>query len=469
MSFTVAIIGRPNVGKSTLFNRLTGKRHAIVHDMPGVTRDRRYGEGRVGPLEFRIIDTAGLDADKSNEIYPRMLKMTEAAMLEADVIMLVVDARAGITEEDKFFAKRIRKHNKPIVLVLNKSEAGHGKGLAPEAYRLGFGDPVPISAEHGEGMADLYNALAPFENKQEEDASGMVHTGEEEDEFAPDDEDFGIHEVAPKDEILQIAIIGRPNVGKSTLMNALLGEERVLAGPQAGLTRDAITVDFSHAGRPLKLVDTAGMRKKSNVINKVEKLAVADSLRAIQYAHVVVLLIDATQPLEKQDNAIAALVEREGRAMVLAVNKWDQVEDKQQRIKDIIARLSDVMSQMKNVPVIPISALTGRHVDKLMAAVFSIYGTWNTRVGTGALNRWLEAMVDSHSPPLVDGRRIKMRYITQTKARPPTFLLFTNQIEKMPDAYQRYLVAGLRERFNLPGVPIRLNLRKSKNPYSKEK
>lgn len=444
MSFTVAIVGRPNVGKSTLFNRLTGKRHALVDDMPGVTRDRREGEAMLGGMAFRVIDTAGLEEAESGSLSARMTAQTEEAIAGADVTMMVVDGRAGIVPMDRHFAALVRKKHKPVVLVINKAEGGKATAAIAEAYRLGLGEPVAISAEHGEGLADLYEALA-------------AHAVEADTQEQAPEEDA--------DNVLQIAIIGRPNVGKSTLMNNILGRERMLTGPEAGITRDAIAIDHAFEGRKLRLIDTAGMRKKFNVTDRIEKLAVADSLRAIRYAHVVVLVVDAQQPLEKQDNTIAALIEQEGRAMVLAVNKWDTVDDKTAYLKAIEQRLEKVLPQVRGVPVVPVSAGTGYNVPKLLKACFRAYSVWNREYSTGELNRWLEAALAEHTPPMIKNRRIKIRYMTQKCARPPTFILFANTGD-IPESYLRYLVNSLREHFALPGVPIRIIIRKGKNPYA---
>jgi GTPase len=444
MTFTVAIVGRPNVGKSTLYNRLTGKRHALVDDMPGVTRDRRVGNAQIGGMEFRIIDTAGLEKAEEGTLQARMTRQSELAMEEADVTLLVIDGRVGVTPLDKHFAQLVRKNPKPIILAVNKAEGGKARTAIAEAHGLGLGEPVAISAEHGEGLVDLYEALAPFSKQRD-------------DEEQPSVEDINT--------IMQIAIVGRPNVGKSTLLNTILGEERVLTGPEAGITRDSITIDYDFRGRKLKLVDTAGMRKKSNVVGKVEKLAVADSLHAIKYAHVVILMVDAEQPLEKQENTIASLIEQEGRAMVLAVNKWDTVTDKPAYLKAITQRLATVLPQVKGTPIVTISAKDGANINKLLETCFSVYEIWNRQFTTGELNRWLGAAMEQHMPPLVKGRRIKIRYMTQKTSRPPTFILFSNTSD-VPESYLRYLVNAMREFFKLPGIPIRVLLRKNKNPYS---
>lgn len=443
MTFTVVIAGRPNVGKSTLFNRLTGRQHALVDDMPGVTRDRREGNGSLGGMEFTIIDTAGLEDAKEGSLAARMTAQTEQAIKEADVTLLVVDGRSGITPIDKHFALLIRKKKAKVILVVNKSEGGRASNSITEAYSLGFGEPVAISAAHGEGLSELYDALVPF-SKESDDNNEVA-----EDINTP----------------MQIAIVGRPNVGKSTLVNKILGQERVLTGPEAGITRDAIAVNFEFSGKTLKLVDTAGMRRKSNVTEKVEKLAVADSLRAVQYAHVVILVIDAQSPMEKQENNIASLVEQEGRAMVVAVNKWDTVEDKPAYLKAITEILEKTLPQLKGIPIVPISAETGFQIPKLLKTCFQVYELWNKEIGTGVLNRWLESALEIHAPPLVNSRRIKIRYMTQKSARPPSFILFSNTSE-IPDSYIRYLTNSMREAFKLPAVPIRIRIKKNKNPYA---
>lgn len=443
MTFTVAIAGRPNVGKSTLFNRLTGKRRALVDDSPGVTRDPRYGVAQLGALNFTIVDTAGLEEAATGSLQHRMTKSAERAMAEADMVLFMVDGRAGITPQDEEIARQVRKLHRNVLLVVNKAEGNKAQTAEGDAYRLGFGDPVTISAEHGEGMSELHDALATFDGARQSTES----------EAANDSSGA-----------IQLAIIGRPNVGKSTLFNRILGQERNLTGPEAGITRDAILVDCTLQGREVKLVDTAGMRRKSGVTQKLEKLAVSDAIESMRYAHVVIWMVDATQPLEKQDNTIAALVEREGRAVVLAVNKWDEVDKPKEWMSAIQQRLSKVMAQLRDVPVVPISARNGDNIEKLIETCFSAYDIWNTEIPTGELNRWLEAMLEAHAPPMVDKRRLKIRYITQKTARPPTFLLFSN-LSDIPESYLRYLSNGLRERFGLPGVPLRIRVRKNKNPY----
>ncbi|NBX03406.1 MAG: ribosome biogenesis GTPase Der [Alphaproteobacteria bacterium] len=445
MTFTVAIVGRPNVGKSTLFNRLTGRKSALVDDQPGVTRDRREGAADLMGLRFTIVDTAGLEDAEEGSLAARMTEQSQLAMKMADVSLMLVDAKAGITREDEHFASLMRRSKKPVIVVINKAEGKAASTAIGDSFKLGLGEPVAISAEHGLGMLELYAALERFSK-------------EEEDPFAEEVED----DTPPPP--MQIAIIGRPNVGKSTLLNRILGEERVLTGPEAGITRDSIAIDYQFEGKPLKLIDTAGMRKKANVSEKVEKLAVGDTLHAIQYAHVVILVIDANQPLEKQDNTIAAMIETEGRAMVVAVNKWDTVPDKPKYLKAIQERLEVQLPQMKGIPLVTISAKKGEGIPKMIKECFRMYQVWNKKLGTGELNRWLEQVMDEHAPPLVSGRRIKIKYMTQKSARPPSFILFSNT-DEVPEHYLRYLVNRMRVDFRMPGTPIRVAVRKNKNPY----
>jgi GTP-binding protein len=442
----IAIVGRPNVGKSTLFNRLVGKRIALVDDQPGVTRDRREGEAKVGDLEFTAVDTAGLEAADKGSLAARMTSQTISAMDDADAVLFVVDARAGITPEDKHFADIVRKSGKPVVLVANKAEGKQGMAGAYDAFSLGFGDPVPLSAEHGDGFADLYQALR-----------GKL--GFEDDEEIED-------ENAPRGP-LAVAIVGRPNAGKSTLINRLIGEERLLTGPEAGITRDAISVELKWRGKDIRLVDTAGMRRKAKVQDKLEKLAVSDALRTIQFAEIVVVLLDATMPFEKQDLQIADLVSREGRALVIALNKWDLVEDRAGALKRHREAADHLLPQVRGMPLVAVSGQTGEGIDRLMQAVLQAYETWNKRVPTSRINRWLEGVLQSHPPPAVRGTRIKLRYMTQTKARPPSFVLFGTRTSALPESYVRYLVNGLRDAFELPGTPIRLAFREPKNPFDK--
>jgi len=445
--FTVAILGRPNVGKSTLFNRLVGKRLALVAEMPGVTRDRREGEGRIGPLTFRVIDTAGLEDASDGSIEARMRAQTEAALADADLILMMIDARAGVTPLDAHFARWLRRQPVPVVLLANKCEGRAGTGGLGEAYGLGLGEPVALSAAHGEGLDELYDHLSEAMTD-----AGLGPDHEAEDEAAG--------------AVLQLAVVGRPNAGKSTLVNQLLGQDRVITGPEPGLTRDAIGISWNWRGRDVRLIDTAGMRKRARVTAELEKLAVGDALRALDYAQVVVLLFDARMPLERQDLTIARRVVEEGRALVVAANKWDLVEDRAAARRDIEYKLEESLTQARGVPVVMLSALTGRGVDKLMPAVVSVYERWQTRVSTGELNRWLTEATERHPPPLGHtGRRIRLRYMTQAKTRPPTFVAFTNMPEDLPEAYVRYLQNGLRETFDMAGVPIRIHLRKPRNPY----
>ncbi|MBM6594145.1 ribosome biogenesis GTPase Der [Microvirga pudoricolor] len=446
MTPTVAIVGRPNVGKSTLFNRLVGKKLALVDDRPGVTRDRREGEARLGDLEFRIVDTAGLEEAEEESLLGRMRSQTEAAIGDADVLLFVIDARVGILPADRPFAEMVRRSGKPVILIANKAEGAGGMAGAYEAFSLGLGDPIPFSAEHGEGLADLFEALMPFfpdPNDAEE--------GDEDDPSKP----------------LQVAIVGRPNAGKSTLINRMVGEDRLLTGPEAGITRDSISLDWDWRGRAIKLFDTAGLRKRARVEDKLEKLSVADALRAVKFAEVVVILLDATIPFEKQDLSIVDLVEQEGRALVIGINKWDLVADQQGLLKDLKEKATRLLPQVRGAPVVPLSGLAGSGIDPLMKAVLQVYETWNRRISTAKLNQWLGEALEANPPPAVSGRRIKIRYMTQIKSRPPHFAVFGNQLDALPKSYSRYLVNNLRESFDLPGVPIRISLRMGQNPFDK--
>jgi GTPase len=450
MSFTVAIVGRPNVGKSTLFNRLVGRRLALVDDLPGVTRDRREGDAKLGDLQFTAIDTAGLEDAARESLSARMQAQTAAAVIQADAVLFVVDARAGVTPVDRAFADVVRKSGKPAILVANKSEGRAGADGAFEAYTLGLGDPVAISAEHGEGLADLYDALR---------AALPEATAE------PADDDDAVADEHP----IRIAIVGRPNTGKSTLINHLLGEDRMLTGPEAGITRDAIAVELEWRGRKMRIHDTAGMRRRSRIDEKLEKLSVADTLNAIRFAEVVIVLVDAQTPFEEQDIRIADLVEREGRASVIAINKWDTIEAEPGALPRLRGSIDRLLPQIKGVPIAVLSAKTGEGLDKLMEAVMKAHAVWNRRVPTAALNRFLGDAISNTPPPAVSGRRFRLDYITQPKARPPTFVLFCTRAEAMPETYRRYLINGLRENFALPGTPIRLTLRTKANPYAHKK
>jgi GTP-binding protein len=457
---SVAIIGRPNVGKSTLFNRLTGKRTALVSDMPGLTRDRREAEGELGGHRVTIIDTAGLEKAPAGSIAARMRAQTEGAMRAADAVLFVFDAREGITPADAEFARLARASGKPIVLVANKCEGRAGRDGFYEAFQLGFGEPVAISAEHGEGLGDLESdALAALGLK------AKVRKKRSKDDF--DDEEPDEPEVAEQHRPLRVAIVGRPNAGKSTLVNAILGEERMITGPEPGLTRDAIATDLDWQGRTIRLFDTAGLRRKARITETAEKLSASDAVRAIRFAEVVVLLIDAERPFEHQDLTIGDLVTQEGRALVIAVNKWDVVEDKQKVLRDLKSTLAEKLAQVPGVAMVTISALSGRGVDKLMRAVIEASEIWNKRVPTPHLNRWLREAMDRHTPPASKGRRIRIRFITQPSTRPPTFVAFCSQPGELPKSYMRYLEKSLRETFGLPGVPIRFNLRKGDNPYDR--
>ncbi len=456
----VVIIGRPNVGKSTLFNRLVGKKLALVDDQPGVTRDRRFGEAGLRGMEFQAVDTAGWEDEEPDSLPGRMRAQTEVSLKGADAALFVIDARAGITPLDEEIARWLREQEVPVVLVANKAEGNAGEAGILESYALGLGEPVPISAEHGEGVADLYQALAPhliLRQAQDERASDEPDEGEEDDPSRP----------------LQLAIVGRPNAGKSTLINRLLGEDRLLTGPEAGITRDSIAVDWRWADpatgetRPIRLIDTAGMRKKAKVDDKLEKLAVADARRAVDFAEVVVLLLDATRGLEVQDLKIANLVLDEGRALMIAINKWDVAEDPSALFNGVRAALDEGLAQLKGVPLLAVSARTRKGLDQMLSAAFELREQWSRRVPTAALNRWFEHALEANPPPAPGGKRIKLRYVTQIKTRPPSFVVFGTRLGDLPASYERYLVNGLRKELGFGAVPVRLTLRSPKNPFDK--
>jgi GTP-binding protein len=455
MGFSVAIVGRANVGKSTLFNRLIGRRSALVDDQPGVTRDRRMGNAKLGDIEFTAIDTAGIEEAAADTLTARMRAQTETAIADADAVFFLIDARAGLMPSDRAIGQLVRRSGKPAILVANKNEGRQGQAGVYEAYGLGLGDPVALSAEHGEGLADLYAALREALPQETE-----IETAETEGTAE------GAADIVDVARPIRVAVVGRPNAGKSTLVNRLLGEERLLTGPEAGITRDAIAVDLDWHGRQFSMYDTAGIRRRSRIDDKVEKLSVADALEAIRFAEVVVVLMDADAAFEEQDLRIVDLIEREGRAVVIGINKWDLKEREGGSIGRMRAEAERKLQQVKGVPVVAVSGLTGDGIDRLMRAVVEIHGVWNKRVATTPLNRFLEQAIEAHPPPAVSGRRLKLNYMTQPKARPPSFVLFCTRADAVPDAYLRYLTNGLRETFDLPGVPIRITLREKANPFA---
>jgi GTPase len=457
MSPTIAIVGRPNVGKSTLFNRLTSRRSALVSDMPGLTRDRREGEAEIAGHKLTLVDTAGLEEAAPGSIAARMRAQSEGAIARADLVLFVLDARDGVVPADAEFARVVRQSGRPVILVANKCEGRAGAEGFYDAYKLGLGEPIAISAEHGEGLGDLGNAVLA--------ALGLKPVRKRKDR----DEDPG--EAEPEEESgkplpIRLAIVGRPNSGKSTLVNALLGEERMITGPEPGLTRDAVATDFTWRNRPVRLFDTAGLRRKARVSEAAEKLSASDAVRAMRFAEVVVLLVDAEHPFEQQDLTIGHLVAEEGRALVVAVNKWDLVADKQKKLKELREMLEEKLTQVAGISLVAISALADLGLDRLMSEVFRSYEIWNRRVPTPQLNRWLGEALERHAPPAAKGRRVKIRFMTQASARPPTFVAFCARPEALPPAYLRYLTNSMRAAFDLPGVPIRIKLRKGENPFA---
>ena len=443
---TVAIIGRPNVGKSTLFNRLVGKRLALVDDQPGVTRDRREGDANLLGLEFRIIDTAGFEDEDPHTLPGRMRQQTEAAVVEADVALFMIDARAGVTPLDEEIARWLRAADRPVVVLANKAEGRAGETGVIEAMAFGFGDPVPFSAEHAEGMVDLFDALRPFVDR-------------------PDAEDEPEEDPESPDAPLKLAIVGRPNAGKSTLINRMLGQDRLITGPEAGITRDSIAIEWEWEGRPVRLIDTAGMRKRARVQEKLEKLSVADALRAVDFAEVVVLLLDATRGLEVQDIKIADRVLQEGRALIIALNKWDVAENASSLFNGVKGALDEGLAQAKGVPLLTVSGINGKGIDTLIKVAFETREAWGRRVSTGALNRWFERALEANPPPAPGGKRIKPRYLTQIKSRPPSFVLFGTRVDLLPESYRRYLLNSLRREFDFGAVPVRLTMRAPSNPF----
>ncbi|WEX08130.1 ribosome biogenesis GTPase Der [Chelativorans sp. AA-79] len=466
MTFKVAIVGRPNVGKSTLFNRLVGRRIALVDDTPGVTRDRRVHPARLLDLRFDVVDTAGLEEAAAPTLAGRMRAQTETAIEEADLVLFMIDARAGLMPDDQAFAEVVRRKGKPVVLVANKTDVRGTDAGVLESFGLGLGEPVAVSAEHGQGLAELRDAIAEYMGEAAEEEEAQVEgegaaplIGEDID---PDSEETRYDPTKP----IRIAVVGRPNVGKSTLINALIGEERLLTGPEAGITRDSISVDWHWRGREIKLFDTAGMRRKARVQEKLEKLSVGETLRAIRFAEVVIVVFDATMPFEKQDLQIADLILREGRAPVIAFNKWDLIENRQEKLAELREKTERLLPQARGLRAVTLSAETGRGLDQLIQAAVDTHQVWNRRIPTGPLNRWLEQATTRHPPPAVAGRRLKVKYMTQVKARPPGFVLSCSRPEAMPQSYIRYLVNGLRDAFDIHGVPIRISLRTSENPYA---
>lgn len=470
MSFTLAVVGRPNVGKSTLFNRLVGRRLALVDNQPGVTRDLREGDARLGPLRFTVIDTAGLEEATDESLQGRMRMLTERAVEMADVCLFMIDARAGVMPADLVFAEILRRKSAHVIVAANKAEGRAGEEGYYDAFSLGLGEPIQLSAEHGEGMDDLMRILMPIHDKFAErqleiEPETEVEISEDEDR----DDDGTI--TFSKSKPLQIAIVGRPNAGKSTLINQILGEDKMLTGPEAGITRDAISTNFNWDGVPMRIWDTAGMRKRAKVQEKLEKLSVSDGLRAVRFSEVVVVMLDVNMPFEQQDLRIADLAEREGRAVVIAVNKWDLEDEKQTKLKDLREAFTRLLPQLRGAPMVTVSAKTGRGMDRLHKAIMSAHAVWNRRVSTARLNRWLVGMLEAHPPPAPGGKRIRLRYMTQVKTRPPSFVVMCSHPDLLAESYSRYLVNGLRDNLDLPGTPIRLFMRSQsdKNPYRNRK
>ena len=467
MSFTLAIVGRPNVGKSTLFNRLVGRKLALVDDTPGVTRDLREGEARLGDLRFTVIDSAGLEEAGDDSLQGRMRRLTERAVEMADICLFVIDARAGVTPADQVFAGILRKKNAHVILAANKAECRAAEGGVIDAYGLGLGEPLRLSAEHGEGMDELYHMLRPLAA----DFAARAAADTPEVDVDITDEDAPEPRVPTRDKPLQIAVIGRPNAGKSTLINKILGQERLLTGPEAGITRDAISVHADYLGTPMRIFDTAGMRRKARISDKLEKMSVSDGLRAVRFAEVVVVLLDVDTPFEQQDLRIADFAESEGRAVVVAANKWDLEDEKTEKLKMLREAFERLLPQLRGAPLVTVSARTGKGLDRLHAAILKAHDVWNRRVATARLNQWLAAMTAAHPPPAPGGRRIKLRYMTQVRMRPPAFVVMCNHADKLPESYARYLVNGLRADFDMPGTPIRLTFRDQgdKNPFRNPK
>ena len=465
--FTIAILGRPNVGKSTLFNRLVGRRQAIVHNQPGVTRDRLEGDGKLGHLRFRVIDTAGLDVGDADSLEGRLRAQTLAGLGMADLGLFLFDARIGLTPLDQDVARILHRTKKPIVLVANKCEGRQAEIDAAEAWKLGLGEPVPISAEHGDGLADLFQIFREHLPPEPDEAD---------EETTPEDADSGPFDTITdphgpelgQDTPIKLAIIGRPNVGKSSLINRLIGDERLLTGPEPGLTRDSVALAFRDAGHSFELIDTAGLRRKARIEQKLEQMSVSATVQALKFAHAAVLVVDASQPLEVQDLTIADLVLRQGRALVVAINKWDLIDTPQETLKTLRERLDDKLAQAPGVAVVTLSARTGTGITRLLPTVAKTVARWNRRTTTAKLNRWLELALEEHQPPQIAGRRLKIRFVTQTASRPPTFVLFQNQDPtSVPDHYIRFLTNNLRKSLDLPGVPIRMHVRRGDNPYDR--